>query len=357
MRPRCSLPPRRVGRYRKPPAERAGPGELSPTDPASFDGRLNDMRFVEADARQRRATQPLVDDHPVGARRRAIAPSTTRRWPALRHLLPAGVLRRGGLVLSGTISLTTYFHADEHELDVLGINSSCAPPTPTASTVATSTRAHRCGLGWRAAGNDRSDGLLQRLTGLHFACETSRRAVTKNRTNDGARRRHGGRRGCRHAARDRIHQATESPLSPTSDAKEWAAWRNIFIDYFVSDTAEAAGKVIEGADEFVAFMCKALGRPGQATATRWMARKSRSCWRRRARRGALQDVVRFGPGVTLVGYGHYHETYENISGQWLIESSKLTRLREDIVTPVFSLYVSDRIRRAIGRVANGLMGQ
>jgi SnoaL-like domain len=142
------------------------------------------------------------------------------------------------------------------------------------------------------------------------------------------------------------------------DTKDWTAWRTLFTDEFVSDTAEAGGRVIEGADEFVAFTRKALGRPAQATAhqvhapeiTITSATTARGIW-------ALQDVVRFGPGLTLVGYGHYHETYENIAGQWFIKSSKLTRLREDIVTPVFSLYVSDRIRRAIGRVANGLMGQ
>jgi hypothetical protein len=61
--------------------------------------------------------------------------------------------------------------------------------------------------------------------------------------------------------------------------------------------------------------------------------------------------------VSLVGYGHYHETYENIAGQWVIKSSKLTRLREDIVTPVISFYVSDRIRQTIGRIADRLMGQ
>ena len=142
------------------------------------------------------------------------------------------------------------------------------------------------------------------------------------------------------------------------DTKDWATWRTIFSDDFVSDTAEAGGKVIEGADEFVAFTRNALGRPGQATAhqvhapeiTLTSATTARGVW-------ALQDVVRFGPGVTLVGYGHYHETYEHISGQWFIKSSKLTRLREDIVTPVLSVYVSDRLRRAIGRVADALMGQ
>lgn len=142
------------------------------------------------------------------------------------------------------------------------------------------------------------------------------------------------------------------------DSKDWNAWRAIFADDFVSDTSEAGGKVIQGADEFVAFTRKALGRPAQATAhqvhapeiTLTSATTARGVW-------ALQDVVRFGPGVSLVGYGHYHETYERVAGQWVIKSSKLTRLREDIVTPVFSLYVSDRVRRTIGKVANTVMGQ
>ena len=140
------------------------------------------------------------------------------------------------------------------------------------------------------------------------------------------------------------------------DAKDWAAWRLIFTDDFVSDTAEAGGKLIVGADDFVAFTRKSIGRPSQATAHQvhapeielTSATTARGVW-------ALQDVVRFGPGVTLVGYGHYHETYENIAGTWLIKSSKLTRLREDIVTPLFSLYISDRVRRVAARLAGRLM--
>lgn len=139
------------------------------------------------------------------------------------------------------------------------------------------------------------------------------------------------------------------------DTKDWAAWRAIFTDDFVSDTSEAGGKVIVGADDFVAFTRKNIGRPAQATAHQvhapeielTSATTARGVW-------ALQDVVRFEPGVTLVGYGHYHETYQNSGGQWLIKSSKLTRLREDIVTPVFSIYISDRIRRAIAKFASRL---
>jgi len=139
------------------------------------------------------------------------------------------------------------------------------------------------------------------------------------------------------------------------DTKDWAAWRSLFTDDFVSDTAEAGGKLIAGADDFVAFTRNNIGRPGQATAHQVHAPEieltspttARGVW-------ALQDVVRFSPGVTLVGYGHYHETYENIAGKWFIKSSKLTRLREDIVTPLFSLHISDRIRRAAGKVAGRL---
>ena len=140
------------------------------------------------------------------------------------------------------------------------------------------------------------------------------------------------------------------------DTKDWAAWRKIFADDFVGDTTAAGGKLIVGADDFVAFTRKGIGRPSQRTAHQVHAPEieltspttARGVW-------ALQDVVRFGPGVSLVGYGHYHETYENVAGQWLIKSSKLTRLREDIVTPVFSLYISDRIRRAAAKLAGRLM--
>ncbi len=142
------------------------------------------------------------------------------------------------------------------------------------------------------------------------------------------------------------------------DAKDWTAWRTIFTDDFVSDTAQAGGKVIVGADDFLGFIRKTLGRPAQVTAHQVHAPEieltspttARGVW-------ALQDVVRLGPGVTLVGYGHYHETYEMVAGQWLIKSSKLTRLREDIVTPLFSIYISDRIRTAIGRIAGRMIKQ
>ena len=36
------------------------------------------------------------------------------------------------------------------------------------------------------------------------------------------------------------------------------------------------------------------------------------------------------PIATMHGYGHYHETYEKVDGQWRIKSTTLTRLRTDV---------------------------
>jgi hypothetical protein len=138
------------------------------------------------------------------------------------------------------------------------------------------------------------------------------------------------------------------------DTKDWDAWRSLFSDDFLSDTSLAGGKVIRGADEFVAFTRKGLR--SQATVHQVHAPEieltspttASGVW-------ALEDVVRFGPGVNLRGYGHYTETYQKVAGRWLITSSTLTRLREDVFNAVVSVYISDRIRRAIGKAARRVM--
>jgi hypothetical protein len=48
---------------------------------------------------------------------------------------------------------------------------------------------------------------------------------------------------------------------------------------------------------------------------------------------AMEDMLRWpdgGPMRTLHGYGHYHETYEKVDGEWRIKTMKLTRLRRDV---------------------------
>ena len=43
------------------------------------------------------------------------------------------------------------------------------------------------------------------------------------------------------------------------DTKQWDGFRELFTSEFVSDTRGSGGKVIEGGDEFVAFVKKTLG--------------------------------------------------------------------------------------------------
>ncbi|GAC1396491.1 MAG: nuclear transport factor 2 family protein [Mycobacterium sp.] len=138
------------------------------------------------------------------------------------------------------------------------------------------------------------------------------------------------------------------------DTKDWQAWRGIFSHDFLSDTSPAGGKVIRGADDFVAFTHQSLG--DRATAHQvcnpeielTSATTAKGIW-------ALEDVVRLAPGVNLRGYGHYHETYEKVDGRWLITSSTLSRLREDVFNAFVSVYVSDRVRNAVGKVGRRLM--
>jgi SnoaL-like protein len=128
------------------------------------------------------------------------------------------------------------------------------------------------------------------------------------------------------------------------DTKDWEAWRGVFADDFHSDTSPSGGKVIDGADEFVAFVRKTLEKQPTVHQVHapeielTSATTARGVW-------ALNDVVRLAPGLNLDGYGHYHETYEKVDGEWLIKSSILTRLREDIFNVFVSVYVSDRIKR------------
>ena len=130
------------------------------------------------------------------------------------------------------------------------------------------------------------------------------------------------------------------------DTKDWASWRSVFADDFVSDTSEAGGQIVSGADEFVAFTRGNIGKPSQPTVHQVhapeielrSATSARGVW-------ALEDVVALAPGVNLRGYGHYRETYVKTEGRWYIKSSKLTRLREDIFNPLFSVRITDRVRR------------
>jgi hypothetical protein len=134
------------------------------------------------------------------------------------------------------------------------------------------------------------------------------------------------------------------------DTKDWSSFRDLFTDDFVSDTTASGGPRIVGADAFVEFVSSTLAtavtvhQVQQPEIELTSPSTARGVW-------AMQDLVRFAPGLTMHGFGHYHETYERADGCWRIASSELTRLREEIRTPFFSVFVSDRIRALLQRAA------
>lgn len=136
------------------------------------------------------------------------------------------------------------------------------------------------------------------------------------------------------------------------DTKDWAAWRELFADDFVSDTSPSGGRRVEGADAFVGYVRKNLGKPTQTTVHQvhapelelTSATTARGIW-------ALHDYVRFAPALKLQAYGHYHETYEKIGGEWRFTSSTLTRVREDLFTPLGTYQLTARVKNALVRLA------
>jgi hypothetical protein len=135
------------------------------------------------------------------------------------------------------------------------------------------------------------------------------------------------------------------------DEKDWGAWRDLFDDDFTSVIAGPGGRQTVGADDFVTYVRRTLGKSSQPTVhqvyapeiTLTSATTATGVW-------ALNDVVRLIPAVTLHGYGHYHETYEKSEGRWRIKTSTVTRLREDVTTPL-PQGIATRLRVAAAKLA------
>jgi len=132
------------------------------------------------------------------------------------------------------------------------------------------------------------------------------------------------------------------------DTKDWSAFREVFSPDFVSDTTESGGKVIQGADAFVAFVRRTLdssttvhhGHMPEIAIT--SPDTADGVW-------AMEDLVRLMPFVDMRGYGHYHEKYVKADGQWRISYSRLTRLRMDmrlfIVSFKMPQFMLDRMKK------------
>jgi uncharacterized protein (TIGR02246 family) len=118
----------------------------------------------------------------------------------------------------------------------------------------------------------------------------------------------------------------------TLDTKDWAGLRQLFTNDVVVDTTESGGNVIVGADQFIAFLRDTLtgvvtvhhGHMPEIALT--SPTTATGIW-------ALQDLLKWPDGAQMSGYGHYHEAYGLVDGEWRIKTLTLTRLHMDMTGP------------------------
>jgi len=113
------------------------------------------------------------------------------------------------------------------------------------------------------------------------------------------------------------------------DTKDWPGLRRVFTDDVVMDSTASGGRVITGAEQFLTFLRDAIGdvltvHHGHTPEIELTSPTTASgIW-------AMEDMLRWPDGSEMHGYGHYHETYEKVNGDWRIKTSILTRLRMDL---------------------------
>ena len=118
------------------------------------------------------------------------------------------------------------------------------------------------------------------------------------------------------------------------DTKDWDGFAGVFTSDAVMDMSGETGDdrgVTRGRDAIVAFVRSVIdavetvhhGHTPEIEIT--SPTTAKGIW-------AMEDMLRWpgrGPAWEMHGYGHYHEAYERIEGQWFISRITLTRLRVD----------------------------
>ena len=118
------------------------------------------------------------------------------------------------------------------------------------------------------------------------------------------------------------------------DTKDWAGFEAVFTPDAVMDMQEEAGDLVRGAPEIAAYVRAQVGAV-ETVHHGHMPEIENTSPTTAAGVWAMEDRLRWPPGgpiASMHGWGHYHETYECLDGEWRIATLRLTRLRRDLVT-------------------------
>jgi hypothetical protein len=114
------------------------------------------------------------------------------------------------------------------------------------------------------------------------------------------------------------------------DTKQWDAWRDLFTeDYELDVTAGTDLPVITGREAALERVLSSIRHA--VTAHQVHSPEIRIDGDTASGIWAMQDRVIFPNGRSLTGYGHYHDRFRRLDGQWRIAALKLTRLHLEMI--------------------------
>jgi len=109
------------------------------------------------------------------------------------------------------------------------------------------------------------------------------------------------------------------------DTKDWDGWKALFTEDVVVDVTDSGGTVMSGRDAMVASVRGSIESAKTAHQVHFPeitldGDTAHAIW-------PMQDRLHWpDTGVTMTGYGHYHDDYIRQDGQWRIARQQLTRL-------------------------------
>lgn len=141
------------------------------------------------------------------------------------------------------------------------------------------------------------------------------------------------------------------------DTKNWGEWRKQFtddLDIRVDVTVDEDGTggeyppLPKGGDAFVSYMSDFLKLPFRTVHHGHMHEVTITGPDTATGICAMEDIVSPVPGQTMWGYGHYHERYRKVDGEWRIAGFHLKRLRFDYEGGIAD--PDERVKAAIASV-------
>lgn len=145
------------------------------------------------------------------------------------------------------------------------------------------------------------------------------------------------------------------------DDKDWTAMRGLLAEDAVleipkNEAPNGEDNVIEGADEIISFLRRTHDggvhtiHHGYTPEIEMDSEtEAKGIW-------AMEDLYRFPNGLEIQGFGHYHEEYEKVDGNWVIKKSTLTRTRLDRVKPGGPLNLVNGTVNGLGQALIGAVG-